>query len=73
MLHKRGPHEIALANTAILLQLLRGLIDGKILPREKALALLGDAADELVTNGKQVTDVHILAADIIRKELVPKV
>ena len=32
---------------------------GKILPREKALALLGNAADELVTNGKQVTDIHI--------------
>jgi hypothetical protein len=45
MLHKRGPHEIALANSAILLHLLHRLIDGKVLPREQALALLDDAAD----------------------------
>lgn len=73
MLHKRGPHEIALANTAVLMHLLRRLIDTKLLPREQALALLGNAADDLVTNGNKVTDVHIAAAEIIRKELVPKV
>jgi hypothetical protein len=72
MLHKRDPHEIAVANTAILLYLLHRLSDRGILPREHALALLGDAADELERD-KQATDVHLLAADIIRKELVPKV
>jgi hypothetical protein len=37
------------------------------------LALLGAAAAELVSDREQTTDVHILAADIIRRELVPKV
>jgi hypothetical protein len=72
LLHKRGPHEIAVANTAILLHLLHRLTDRAILPREHALALLGDAAEELERD-KQATDVHLLAADIIRTELVPKV
>jgi hypothetical protein len=73
MLHGKGPHEIALANSAVLLHLLHRLIDGKVLPREQALALLDDAADELVSDPQRVSEVHILAADIIRKELVPKV
>ena len=73
MLHGRGPHEIALANSAVLLHLLHRLIDENLLPREQALALLDDAADELVSDPKHATDFHILAADIIRNELVPKV
>ena len=73
MLHGKGPHELALANSAILLQLLQHLIDRRLLRREEALALLGDAADELVRDPRQATDVHVLAADIIRKELVPQV
>lgn len=72
MLHKRGPHEIALANSAVLLHLLNRLIDTKLLPREQALALLGNAADEL-EGADEASGVHILAADIIRKELVPRV
>ena len=43
------------------------------MPQEQALALLGDAADELERDRNQAIDVHILAADIIRKELVPKI
>jgi hypothetical protein len=73
MLYGRGPDEIALASSAILLQLIQQLVDRKLLPRRQMLALLGDAADELVRDRKQTTAVHILAADIIRKELVPKV
>jgi hypothetical protein len=73
VLHKRGPHEIAVANTAVLLHLLHRLTDRGILPREQALAILGDAADELERDPKQASDVHLLAADIIRKELVPKI
>jgi urease gamma subunit len=73
MLHGKGPREIALTNSAVLLLLLQRLIDGKLLPREEALALLGDAADELMRDPKQVTDVHVLATDIIREELVPRV
>ena len=73
MLHGKGPHEIALANSAILLQLLQRLIDTEILPREQVLTLLGDAADELVRDPNRVSDVRVLASDIIRKELVPRV
>lgn len=73
MLHKRGPHEIAVANTAILLHLLHRLTDRGILPREQALAILVDAADELERDPTQASDIHLLAAGIIRKELVPKV
>jgi hypothetical protein len=73
MLHGRGAHEIALANSAVLLQLLQQLIDNSLLPREQVLGLLGDAADELVSDPKRTTDVHVLAAHIIRNELVPKV
>jgi len=72
MLHGKGPHEVALANAAVL-HLLQRLIDAKLVPREQALALLGDAADDLVSDPEKVTDIHLLAAEIIRKELVPKV
>jgi hypothetical protein len=33
------------------------------MPREQVVALLGNAADELVADPKQTTDVHALAAD----------
>lgn len=72
MLHGNGPHEIALANVAILIQLLHRLIERELLPREQVLALLGDAADEL-EDPRQASDIHLLAAEIIRKERVPKV
>ena len=73
MLQGRGSHEIGLAGGAILIQLLRRLIDRRLLPREQVLALLGDAADELERDAEQATDMHLMAADIIRKELVPMV
>lgn len=59
MLREQGPHETALTNSAVLLLLLQRVIDRKLLPREEALALLGDAADELMRDPKQVTDVHV--------------
>jgi len=49
------------------------LIDKGLLPRQQVLALLGDAADELVRDPRQTSDIHVLAAEIIRRELVPKV
>jgi hypothetical protein len=73
MLQGRGSHEIGLASAAILIQLLHRLIDRKLLPREQMLALLGDAADELERDAEQATDMHLMTADIIRKELVPMV
>lgn len=73
MLHGKGPYEIALANVAILLQLLHRLVNKGILPRQHVPAILGDAADELVRDPRQTSDIHVLAAKIIRRELVPKV
>lgn len=73
MLHGRGPREIAFANSMVLMHLLQRLIDRELLPREEALAVLGNAADELVSDPNQTTDVHVLAAEIIRNELVPRV
>jgi hypothetical protein len=73
MLHGRGSHEIGLPSVATLIQLLHRLIDKKLLPREQVLALMGDAADELERDPQQTSDIHLLAAEIIRKELVRKV
>jgi hypothetical protein len=41
--------------------------------RDEILALLGNAVDELVSDPTQSTDVHILAAESIHKELIPRV
>lgn len=73
MLHERSPQEIALASSAMLLQLLNGLVDRKLMSREQMLVILDNAADELVRDPQQLTDVHILAAEIIRSELAPRV
>jgi hypothetical protein len=67
------PEDATLANSAILLQLLQRLIDTKLMPRGQVLAILVDAADELVRDASQTSYFHILAAEIIRKELMPKV
>lgn len=73
MLYGKGSHEIGLASAAILIQLLHRLIDKKLLPREQVLALMGDAADELERDAEQTSDIHLLAAEIIRKTLARKV
>ena len=72
MLQGRVSHGIGLASTAILIQLLQRLIDRKLLPREQVLALLGDAAEELERDAQQSTDMHLIAADIIRKSWCPR-
>jgi hypothetical protein len=72
MLRNCGSHEISVANTAVLLKLLHRLIDGNVLPREQAHALLEDAAQELLRDPKR-EDVHVLAADIIRQEIARRV
>jgi len=40
------------------MQLLHRLTEKGVLPPEQAVALLGDAADELVSDPKQITDVQ---------------
>ncbi len=73
MLHGKAAQEIALADAAILIRLLQHLIESGLLKREKALALLGNAADDLVSDRAQTTINHTRAAELIRKEIVPKV
>jgi hypothetical protein len=73
MFYQKEPHELALASTAVLLHLLQRLIEDNLLKREAALAILGNAADTLISNPIEATEVHHKAADLIRKELVPRV
>jgi hypothetical protein len=74
MVHQKEPHELVLASTAVLLHLLQRLIiEDKLLKRETALAILGNAADALISNPTEATEVHHKASDLIRKELVPRV
>ncbi len=73
MLHKKDPHELALASTSVLLHLLQRLVDDKVLKREVVLAILGNAADALISNPIEATEAHYKASDLIRKELVPRV
>lgn len=73
MFHQMEPHELGLASTAVLLHLLQRLIDDKLLNRESALAILGNAADSLTSNPIETTEAHYKASDLIRKELLPRV
>jgi hypothetical protein len=70
MLHGRNATQLGLASTAVLISLLHCLVEEKLLKREAVLALLGEAADELA---KISGEGHWGGADIIRKEIVPKV
>jgi hypothetical protein len=73
MLHQREPHELSLASTAILLHLLQRLVHDKLLKREVVLAILGNAADSLISNPIEATEAHYKASDLIRKEIAPHV
>jgi hypothetical protein len=73
MLHGRTSDAIARANTAILMQLIKRLIDGGVLTKEGVIALLDDAAGEL-ENGPNATGSAVMdAVTIIRKELLPRI
>jgi hypothetical protein len=65
MLHQKEPHELALASTAVLLHLLQRLVDDKLLKREAALAILGNAADALIANPIEASEAHYKASDLI--------
>jgi hypothetical protein len=73
MFHGRSANEIALASAATVLALVQRLEKKGTLKREDALALLGDAADRLVADPRQMTVSATGAADLIRKEFLPKV
>jgi hypothetical protein len=68
MLHAKGANELGLASASILIQLMRRLIAQKTLKQETALALLGDAAEEL--EKQRPREGHRMAAKMIREEIV---
>lgn len=70
MLHGHSPTELGIASTAVVTSLLHRLVENGLLQRAEALALLHDTADEL---HNQPGHSHQMAAEIIRKEIVPKV
>jgi hypothetical protein len=73
MFHGRSANEVALASAATVLALVQRLEKKGTLKREDALALLGDAADRLVADPRQATVSATGAADLIRREFLPKV
>ena len=73
MFHGRSANEVAMASAAIVLALVQRLEKKGTLRREDALALLGDAADRLEADPAQTTIAATGAAELIRKEFVPKV
>jgi hypothetical protein len=73
MLEGRTVDCLAIANTAILMQLLDALIERGVIPRPGANALLSDAADSLANCPSAGHSNFEEAIRIIRKELMPKV
>jgi hypothetical protein len=70
MLHGHSPTELGIASTAVVTSLLHRLIANGLLKRAEVLALLDHTADEL---HNQAGHSHQMAAEIIRKEILPKV
>jgi hypothetical protein len=73
MFHGRSANEVGLASASVVFALVQRLVKKGTLKREDALALLGDAADRLVADPGTTTVSTTGAADLIRKEFVPKV
>ena len=73
MFHGRSANEVSLASASVTLSLVQRLVKKGTIKREDALALLADAADRLVADPAHTTDPMAGAADLIRKEFVPKV
>jgi hypothetical protein len=73
MFHGRSANELGLASAAVVLSLIQRLERKGTLKREDALALLGDAADQLVATPRDTTVSTLGAADLIRKEFLTKI
>lgn len=69
MLHGHSPTELEIASTAVLTSLLHRLVENGLMKRAEVLALLDYTADELQN---QTGHSHQKAAEIVRKEIVPK-
>ena len=73
MLDDEDSYELSLLATANLLHLLRRLTEDEVLQREAVLAILGDAAEALISNPMEMLEVHHEASRLIREEIVPRV
>jgi hypothetical protein len=70
MLQKHSATELGIASTAVVTSLLHTLVKNGLLSREEVIALLDNTASEL---HNYVGHSEQNAAEIIRKEIVPKV
>jgi hypothetical protein len=70
MLQGHSATELGIASTAVVTSLLHHLVKNGLLSREEVLALLDNTASEL---HNYVGHSQQNAAEIIRKEIVPKV
>jgi hypothetical protein len=70
MLQGHSATELGIASTAVVTSLLHRLVKNGLLSREEVLALLDNTASEL---RNYVGHSQQNAAEIIRKEIVPKV
>lgn len=73
MLDNDDSYELSVLATAILLHLLQRLTEDEVLQREAVLAILGDAAESLISNPMEMMEVHQKASRLIREEIVPRV
>jgi hypothetical protein len=73
MLHGKTSGSTALANTAILMRLIEGLIERGIVARADASSWLEDAADRLASGPNATGNKVIESVEIIRKDLLPRI
>ncbi|ODS02088.1 hypothetical protein AUC71_02450 [Methyloceanibacter marginalis] len=73
MPYDEDSYELSLTATARLLYLLQRLTEDEVLEREAALAILGNAAEALISNPIEMMEVHYKASTLICEEIVPRV
>jgi hypothetical protein len=70
MLHGKTAEAIAIANTAILMELLERLVERGAFTKPDAIALLATAAEKLESEPNAATGRVVEAIRIIRRELI---
>jgi hypothetical protein len=71
MLHGMSPNGIGLANTALLMSVIRGLISKRLIDRAETRLWLNNAATLIEEDKTAFTKSRGEAVTIIREELVP--
>lgn len=72
MLHGKSAQAVAIANTAILMQLIGKLVEQGTFTKPNAIALLGNAADALERAPNATSQRVGKAIEIIRRDLMPQ-